>query len=165
MKRIAWFLIVLSTAVLLYAVLVRPKIKREEQRRRAELYMLDVIKGRIWNHLDMGGQLPTNWVSLSNSINSQPAYSQLALPTDSYSILQSPATYNEFIRTGVVFMIRSKPVKWVGRERGRWVLVRTDPSPHDLSAEGTTNRLFRRWLPESRLLPEIRRQLTNETGN
>lgn len=165
-----WSLLIGAALVLVCLVVVSATREREEKRRRAEIHMLKTIQGGIRSHLDAGGQLPTNLVALSNSVNWQlvvdiSKHNKLPPPTECYTVLQEPIFYSDYQRTGFIFLVRSKPRKWVRNELGRWALVKGQASVNDLGPAGSSNRVFRVWLYESNLSPKIRLQTGNRNPN
>jgi hypothetical protein len=129
--------------------------RQADQRRRNELAILELIQAGILEQLNKGGELPTNWFSLSNLVNwevvnGKAQYSFGSQVTDVYSTLSRPTVSTNCFTPGLIFLVRSKPCAWPGRDTGRWVLA------------SSSNRVFRYWLPENCLPAEIRSQLTNQ---
>jgi hypothetical protein len=166
MKRWRWILLmVVAFAFLCIAIVVSTSGPTKTQR-RAELHMLGMIAGGVEFHLHAGGQLPTNWPSLSNSVNWSRvsgicSYNHLPQPEESYTVLARPVTNTATQAGGFCFLVSSKPAKWP-RRNGRWALVVwPKPLPADVPGVRSTNRVLRVWLREESLSPEIRSQLTN----
>ena len=127
----------------------------EEIKRRAELHLLNAIQGRVGSSLDLGGQLPTNWLSLSNVVDWNLIveiceHYQLPPPTELYTVLKHPIDLDPYHRS--VFLVRSEARGWPAQVRGRWVVG-------VCFFDGDSNRVDRSWFPEKDLPPEVRLQL------
>ena len=151
--------------IFLYLAIISPAINRARQHQRAELYLLDTIKAKVSQALDAGGQLPTNWISLSNSVDWDLVlgiceYNHLPPPAESYTVLKRAVT-NE-VTGGFCFLLSSKPTKWPAMRVGRWALV-VGPRQLPAGSQGreSTNTIWRTWLPEEFIKAEIRTQLTS----
>lgn len=169
MKSWALLLLIVVLLVLLYLAVISPARERAEKHRRAEIFLLDTIGVGVSQHLDAGGQLPTKWLGLSNSVDWPRVsgiceYNHLPPPEESYRVLANAMT-NE-ATGGFCFLVASKPASWPARGIGRWALV-VSPKPLPTGWPGmeSTNRILRTWLPENYLTPEIRSQLANDTRN
>src|SRR5664279_3302013 len=97
MKAWTRFLIIPIALVILYVAIIGPARDRAEKHSRAELYLLDTIKAGVSQHLYGGGQLPTNWMSLSNSVDWDRVvgiceYNHLPPPEETYTVLVRAAT-------------------------------------------------------------------------
>lgn len=166
MKRWQWILLMVAAFAFLCVAIIVSTSGPTEKQRRAELYMLDIITGSVSFHLDAGGQLPTNWLSLSNTVNWSRvsgicSYNHLPQPEESYTVLARPVTNTATQEGGFCFLVSSKPAKWP-RRNGRWALVAwPKPLPADVPGTRSSNRVLRVWLPEESLSLEIRSQLTN----
>lgn len=149
------FGILLALLVLLLLFIYNDANKDAERRERSELYMLDIIGAGVEDHLSTGGQVPTNWLELSNVINWEVVakFSDGKITpkaTELYAVLARPVAFNSYVATGSVFLVRSQPFRREGRPLGRWVLV------------GASNRVARIWMGEKGLMPEIRAQIGSE---
>jgi hypothetical protein len=157
MKR-NWILISALLVGLVCVMCVVPvglRGRQVDQRRRNELAILELIQAGVSELLNKEKGLPTNWFSLSNSVNwevvnGKAQYSFGSPVTDLYSTLSRPTVSTDYFIPGHIFLVRSKPCGWPGRDTGRWVLA------------SSSNRVFRYWLPETYLPAGIRSQLTNQ---
>ena len=153
MKRLS--LIIASVVVLVLCFNIFSQLKdRAAKRRRAELQMLDTIKAGVFDHISSGGELPTNWQSLSNVVRWESVanmYQDNFIPpvTESYTILAQPVLYRMHVSKPYIFLVGSKPRRWSGHDHGRWMLG------------ASSNRVVRTWLDEDHMTPELRSQLTN----
>jgi len=124
-----------------------------EKRRRAEINMLDLIRAGVLESANRTGQLPKTWEAISNSWNWEYAARMsedgfIPPATQSYTLLEHPVPFTNVLTSGSVFLVRSKPGSWPGLHFGRWVLV------------GATDRVSRVWIPENKLMPNIRSPVT-----
>lgn len=149
-------LVLVGCLGILCIVFVSHTRKRDEERKRmrAELQMLDIIRGGVSSELETGSALPTNWISLSNVVNwgtLTRMWQDGFIPpaTEAYAVLSKTIYLSNHFHSGSVFLVGSKLRTWPGLGSGRWVLV------------SSSNGVFRIWIPEDRLPPEIRSQLTN----
>jgi hypothetical protein len=148
------------SALALYFLVLLPFRRHEEIKRRAELHLLNTIQGQVGSSLDSGGQLPTNWLSLSNVVDWNLIVGiceryQLPPPTELYTVLKHPIDLDPYHRS--VFLVRSEARGWPARERGRWVVGVCFRWPGQF--DGDSNRVDRSWFPEKDLPPEVRSQL------
>jgi hypothetical protein len=136
----------------------------EEKQRRAELHFLNVIQGQIYSHLvDSGGQLPTDWTSLSNAVNWKMVagiceYNHLPPPTELYTVLPQPIDFDSYHRS--IFLVRSKSRGWPAMKRGRWVVGVGFRWPGQPFFNGDSNRVSRAWVPDGYLPAQVQSQLT-----
>ena len=143
--------------IVVHALVISPAKAREEQRTRTELFALDAIRGRIQYQLDLGGQLPTNWAGLSNSLISEGGVG-FPLPMDKYTVLSKAIPYQNQSYRGAVFLVRSEPEKRSPSGWGRWALLAGQSRGADPGSKTLTN-LLRTWIKEDELPPEIRSQV------
>lgn len=137
-----------------FAIIYETK-RQAEQRRRGELFMLDLVGVGVSIQLGNRGELPTNWLSLSNSVNwelvnKKAQYSLRSPVTEVYSVISRPTVFTNYSIQGRIFFVRSKSCAWPGKGFGRWALV------------ASSNQVFRTWFSEDYLPLEIRSQLTNQ---
>jgi hypothetical protein len=91
-------------------------------------HMLQVIGAGVETNLEAGGQVPTNWASLSNTVRCD-LISEICklynLPAmaKSYTLLHPSIPFNDPSRTGALFLVRSEPCRLCGSGSGRWALV------------------------------------------
>jgi hypothetical protein len=160
MKNLKWFLVAAFILFCLYMAIIVPAEERSEKHRRAELFLLDAIKTGVSLHLDKGGQLPTNWMTLSNLMDwswvmHACEYNHLPPPTESYVVLAHPVTNTD--TGGLCFLLSSQPTRWPAQGVGRWALIAW---PTEFTNEpGPEYRVLRTWLPEDQLSPKILSQL------
>lgn len=152
---------IVVTLIIIIVTTIDQIAKRVDRHRLDELFLLDTIKSGVSSCLDTGGLLPTNWMSLSNSVDWNRVlgicdYNHLPSPTTTYFILPQPITNKA--TGGILFLVSSKPVHWPGRF-GRWALVK---GAKGLSSASSSNNISRVWIPEESLEPEIRSQLKSQ---
>jgi hypothetical protein len=172
MQVMQTFRLLSGTALVLLAIysLVIVFVKEGEQKRdRAEIHMLYALETVISRDLEAGGQLPTKWSSLSNSVdwrivNRICEYNGLPAPEEGYALLLHPVGYRDFDRTGSVFLVRSKPIKRFWSPSGRWgfMLGGTVASYY---TPGTSNQVLRVWLKENELPRETKSGPDHNKGN
>ena len=160
MKGLKWFLFAAFVFLCVYLGIVVRGEKSAEKHRRAELTLLNTIEMSVSVHLDKGGQLPTNWMSLSNTMDWNSVvvaceHNHLPPPMESYVMLAHPAINLD--TGGLCFLLSSKPTRWPARGVGRWALI---AGPTEFAGKpGPEYKILRTWLPEDSLSPEIRSQL------
>ncbi len=160
MKNLKWFLVAVCILFCVYVGIIVPAEERSEKHRRAELSPIDYIMTGVALHLDKGGQLPTNWMSLTNMMDWQwlmyaCEHNHLPPPMESYVMLAHPAINLD--TGGLCFLLSSKPTRWPARGVGRWALI---AGPTEFAGKpGPEYKILRTWLPEDSLSPEIRSQL------
>jgi hypothetical protein len=165
MKRWLWFVLISIVSVFVCLGLFYPVLERGPLKMRAEVRMLDVIRGGVSAELDSGGQLPTNWMSLSNSVNWDKVLGMcesyhLPPPTETYSVLAQKVTNTAYAHSGgLFFLVRSKPYRSSPKHVGRWALT-ADPKPIGLGP--SRFGIYRVWLPEDAVTPAMSSQLTNQ---
>jgi hypothetical protein len=157
---------VVGGMILLFIVLLTFRSGGEKER-RGELHLLNTIQSQISSHLDSGGQLPNNLASLSNAVDwtfitGICEYNQLRPPAELYTVLPQPIAFNPYHRS--IFLVGSKSRSWPGLERGRWV-VGVGPFPGQPLSNANSNRVYRLWIADKYLPPEIRSQLTASGKN
>lgn len=153
MRRRICFLFIAGIAAALVYLSIGTLGRRSSHRRRAELYLLDSIGYVVQHHLEAGGQLPTNWRSLSNSaewtrVTDICEYNHLPPPTERYTVLAQAVTNRQ--TGGFCFLISSQPSRWPDRV-GRWILV---VGPKYTIGDWTSNSVTRTWLAETSLRPK-----------
>ena len=147
-KIILWPAVIIVLALYLLVLLpFRGHAGHEEIKRRAELQLLNTIQGQVGSSLDSGGQLPTNWLSLSNVVDWNLIVDiceryQLPPPTELYTVLKHPIDLDPYHRS--VFLVRSEARGWPAQARGRWVVG-------VCFFDGDSNRVDRSWFPEKDL--------------
>ena len=130
-----------------------------DRRVRAELHLLNLIRVGLMQHFWQGGECPTNWLMLSNAIDSKAVtecarYNRLGDPSERYTVLGTPVRHHEAGTTGLVFVVRSEPHNGV-----YWTLAMVDYGGLP-SVRGGTNTEVRRWhFKRNELPPQIRDQL------
>lgn len=158
----------ISLLIILYLTVIGPAIERERMRTRAELHLLNTIKAGVSQHLYAGGELPTNWLSLSNAVDWELAVSiceryHLPPPTELYTVLRKPVDLDNYFHS--VFLVRTKPCNQPGDGSGRWVLGLghySMDSSGQFRPVSRSNEVYRTWVSEGQLPSEIRSQLTNQ---
>ena len=160
MKGRTWFLLVFVALVIFYVAANR----RAEKRRHAEINLLHTIGTVVQLNLEAGGQLPTNWFSLTNSASWKKTigyYEEVNsdnLRQELFFVLPRSVTNEE--TGGFCFLVSAKPTK-LGDTFGRWTLIVGPTLQPEFPDSETTNTVRATWLPEDTLKPEIRSQLTN----
>jgi hypothetical protein len=171
MKRKIIFWPALICALLLCFVIILPIREEGKRKRKAEIRLLNLIQGQIRSHLDSGGQLPTNWIAISNAnpeswklFTEICEYNWFPPLTEFYTILPHSIdlgpTNLGYARS--VFLIRSSSCKWPGRERGRWVCFSSTPKRPEIFG---SNLVSRTWIPDKDLPPRIQSQLPTNLKN
>lgn len=162
MKNLKWFLVVVFILFCLYMGIIVPAEERSKKHRQAELSQIDYIKTGVALHLDKGGQLPTNWMSLTNMMDWKwlmyaCEHNHWPPPMELYVILAHPVTNPD--TGGLCFLLSSRPTRWPAHGVGRWALI---AGPTEFTNEpGPEYRVLRTWLPEDALPSEIRSQLAD----
>jgi hypothetical protein len=115
--------------------------------------MLDFVGFGVAEHLNRGGQIPADWLDLSNAVTrslgvGDSQTSRVPFIAERYTVLARPVAFSNALYRGSIFLVRSKPQGW-GSHSGRWVLI------------GSSNRVSRTWIGEKYLMPEIRSQVNN----
>jgi len=151
-----WLILIVLGFCLVYAVEWVPARHEAEKHRRAEIYMLEIIRSDVFNALEEGHGLPTNWAGLTNALHGElilgiSQYNSIPPATELYTVLPHPVIFTNYPYAGRIFLVRSKPVSWPGRSSGRWMLV------------AGTNFIWRIWMFEEQLPPEIKSQFTNSS--
>ena len=165
MKGRSKFILASIALLFLYIAVIIPARERAEKRRLAEINLLGSIRTVVQLNLEAGGQLPTNWFSLTNSIcwNNMFGYYE---EVNSDNLLQElffvlPRSVTNEETGGFCFLVSAKPTK-LGDSLGRWALVVGPTLQPGESDWGTTNAIRTIWIPEHSLKPEIHSQLTNQ---
>jgi len=154
MKSRNFAYLALATAALAYVVTEGPLKTQAEKKRRAELYMLETVQSGISEHLEAGGGIPTNWLTLSNSVRRWDLVLALSEPNhfiptlaESYIVLARPAPFTAYPGTNLIFLVGAKPRAWPASERGRWIVFAS-----------SNYHVFRSWMAEKELPPDLRSQ-------
>jgi hypothetical protein len=153
----------LIISALIFTLVWHGGFHSDKNRARSEIHMIDIIRIGIETNLATGGVMPTNWASLSNMTDFR-LVSEICLKyrlppiTDSYILLKDPVFFNDFRRTGEVFLVRAS-IGSDSSQKGRWALVRGNMLGDGYGFTGKTNAIFRVWLRESELSTNIRAQL------
>jgi len=162
MKRLTWVLLGFVAVTFIFFAIIKPTAERTEARERARLYLLDAIKTSVSLSLEYGGQLPTNWITISNSTNWNLVveiykYNNLPPPMESYTVLAKPVT-NPVIG-GRYFLLASEASKRPAGGMGRWALT-VEPNPQYFgSSPLTAPKVIRTWINEEDVSLEILRQI------
>ena len=150
MKRIG---IVVAAVVFAYlCLLIFDGVRADaDKRRRGELQSLDLVGAGVSQYLNQGGNIPTNWLALSNAVIGSLGigpyqFNPVPFTAERYIVLARPVAFSNVFYPGSIFLVRSKPQGW-GSHSGRWVLI------------GSSNRVSRTWIGDKYLIPEIRSQI------
>jgi hypothetical protein len=155
MKDRVWFLPL--AVVLIFGPLCVGRQQGEKQSRTV-IHLLDVISAGVGNKLEAGEPLPTNWMTLSNSVNwdllldickshNLPHVTNLftILPDPPLIVVSNAYVTNMLVYGGPIFLIATRPTGSLLGGYSRWALVKIS-NPGSPQSPGT-QRVARRRVP------------------